>query len=65
MNESHFYKAAAPQPTPVVDLGGRWRTVVVRDNTIEVLGGSDRLNPLVEVDGLPLREYLAVVDCNA
>ena len=65
VNESPFYGAAAPQPAPVVDLGGRWRTVVVWDNTTEGLGGSDRLNPLVEVDDLPLHGSLAVVDCNA
>ena len=65
VNESPFYGAAAPQPAPVVDLGGRWRTVVVWDNTIEGLGGSDRLNSLVEVDDLPLHGSLAVVDGNA
>ena len=35
------------------------------DNTIEGLGNSDRLNPLVEVDNLALHWSLAAVDCNA
>jgi hypothetical protein len=63
-NESQFYGARSPQAAPVIDLGGRWRTVVVWDNVIRGLGGHDHLNPLVEVDRQPLRGSVAVVDCN-
>ncbi len=63
-NESQFFGARSPQTAPVVDLGGRWRTVVLWGNTIRGLGTSDRLNPLVEVDHQPLPGSVAVVDCN-
>ncbi|MHB1554776.1 MAG: hypothetical protein ACYCSX_17475 [Acidimicrobiales bacterium] len=63
-NESQFYGARSAQAAPVVDLGGRWRTVVVWGNVIRGLGGADRRNPLVEVDRQPLRGSVAVVDCN-
>jgi len=63
-NESQFYGARSPQAAPVVDLGGRWRTVVVWGNTIRGLGERDRLNPLVEIDRQPLRGSVAVIDCN-
>lgn len=63
-NESQFYGARSPQTAPVVDIGGRWRTVVVWGNTVRGLGGPDRRNPLVEVDDGPLPGSIAVVDCN-
>jgi hypothetical protein len=63
-NESQYYGARSPQTAPVIDLGGRWRTVVVVGNTILGLGTGDRRNPLVEIDRRPLAGSVAVIDCN-
>ena len=65
VNESQFYGTRSPQTAPVVDLGGRWRTVVIRGDVIEGNGASDRRNPLLLVDNEPLPASIAVVDCNA
>lgn len=62
-NESQHYLVPS-YGMPVVDLGGRWSNVDIWHNTIEGMGGSDRYNPLMEVDHWPKNGSLNVIDCN-
>jgi hypothetical protein len=61
-NESQYFLDPS-DGMPVVDIGGKWSNVQVWHNTIEGTGGSDRYNPLFEVDQQPTGGT-NTVDCN-
>jgi hypothetical protein len=64
-NESQYYGATSRQVGPVVDLAGNWANVMIWRDTVAGGGGSDALNPLLELDTQPRSGSADFIDCNA
>lgn len=64
-NESRHYGATSVQTAPVVDVAGRYRTIMLWDNTVVGGGWRDRLNPLFEIDNRPSGRYPDVFNCTS
>ena len=64
-NESQFYGATSVQTAPVVDIGGNWANVMIWRNIVTGGGGTDALNPLLELDSNPRPATSNYIDCNA
>jgi hypothetical protein len=65
-NASAYFGGLKPQPSTVVNFGGRWHNVVLWDNTIAG-GGAHRPGEgdvLLAVDNLPNKAAGAVIDCS-
>jgi hypothetical protein len=62
-NESQYYLTPSGG-MPVLDLGGVWENVEIWHDTVEGMGATDRLNPLLQIDNQPRAGTVAIVDCN-